>query len=175
MQRCCGARGAGSSLAHLDWPGGADLDQALAAVEATLAPAPSRTLQIELAALDKRCVRRRESAEDELFRVGVWVADLQRYPADIAIAALRQWADQNDWWPPWAAIRALCERLVAPRQAALDRLRRALARRSTAGQGALSLDGPPDDLSAALHQVPDPTLRAALQRLGEAIHARQSA
>lgn len=49
---------------------------------------------------------------------------LMQYPPDVAIKAVRDWPDSSKWFPTWAEIREVCEKLMGPRrvlEAALKR------------------------------------------------------
>ncbi len=97
---------AGPSLSS---SGKADLAGALALIDASHAPAPEEVLEQELAACSKLTARKAESDAGAMFQLVLYVGRLRDYPADIAVAAVRDWPDKSRWWPEWADLRAACE------------------------------------------------------------------
>ncbi len=101
----------------------ASLLEARKLVEDAMRAAPDRKLAGAVATLGT-LVRRREYEEDEgRLQLHAYVAQLRRYPADVALEALSLWPSQSEFWPSWFELEQICERLVLRRRqilAALD-------------------------------------------------------
>lgn len=51
--------------------------------------------------------------------VDAMATQLERFPIDVALQALKDWPERNHWFPTWAELRERCEALEAPRRAML--------------------------------------------------------
>ena len=68
-----------------------DAHSALAEVEAWLRPASMETLSKALGEIYIRTARQKEASEDRKTRVLLYARELQKYPADLALAAMRRY------------------------------------------------------------------------------------
>lgn len=74
-----------------------------------------------LARLKSLTIKRDSDEIDTRLQVAAYLDELAAYPADVACEALRLWPREPDgrWWPAWADLAGLCDRLMEPRRAAL--------------------------------------------------------
>lgn len=77
-------------------------------------PTGDRLLDEALAYCDGLTVRRADDAA--AVTIAAYKSVLSRYPLDVALQALRDWPERNRFFPAWAELREVCERLVAPRR-----------------------------------------------------------
>jgi len=64
-----------------------------------------------------------ERIEPEL-SAAAWIEMLADWPADCAIAAMREWPRRSRWWPAWHEIETLMHARLAPRLEMLAAMRR---------------------------------------------------
>jgi hypothetical protein len=83
-------------------------------------PAPMRSLEEWLAELSVITARRQDDEFAEEVRVTAYARRLARRPADLARAALLE--ERWRFWPTWADLAEVCERLAAPPLAILRAL-----------------------------------------------------
>lgn len=77
-------------------------------------PAPLRALEEWLAELSVIVARRGDDDFGDELRLNAYASRLRAYPADIVREALLE----HKWkfWPAWAELKAVCERLFSPRK-----------------------------------------------------------
>jgi len=106
------------------------LAQARREINLLMEPAPDHVILTELSALSRRVAPRSSGDEDEQANAAAQLLLcrlLQRYPQDIAVAAIRGWPDTpppaSKFWPVDSELRAQCDALVDYRarlKAAID-------------------------------------------------------
>lgn len=101
-----------------------DMAAALAVVEESLRPAPRMRVLAELTRLRSLTVSRGGSDADLKLALTAYAEECSAYPLDAVVAACRQWANAERWWPSWAELRDRLERIVAPRRRLHEALRR---------------------------------------------------
>lgn len=99
----------------------ADHAAALAFVDEALEPAGEDFVLAELARLRAMTVSR-DVGQDLALVLAAYADELQRYPADAVREVLRGWGSK--WWPAWNELRDQLDRLVRPRQALREAMRR---------------------------------------------------
>lgn len=109
------------------------LDRAVGLHRSALEPASERQVELWLAEMAVITARRRDDDGTESLRLQAYTSRLRGYPADVARAALidTRWR----WWPTWAELAEVCDRLVKPRlelQARLEMAADAERRRQAA-------------------------------------------
>lgn len=102
--------------------GGTDEARQITAAEVAqlMAPAEARAIEDWLAELSVIVAKRADDEFTETLRVTAYASRLRRFPADVARAAVLD----HVWkfWPSWAELEAVCERMVSPRRAVLQAL-----------------------------------------------------
>lgn len=90
------------------------------AIQRLETPAPSGDIEGWLAELSVITAKRHDDEFAETLRIEAYASRLRRYPADVA----RQAVVGCSWrfWPTWAELETICERLVAPRRAMVANL-----------------------------------------------------
>lgn len=101
----------------------AEVAQALAVAEAILAPASECLALAELARV-RVMTASRDIGLDLQMALAAFVDELMRYPADAVTEVLREWPRTQRFWPTMAELTERLERLVRPRRALCDALRR---------------------------------------------------
>ena len=97
-----------------------DRRAALADIEKLQAAAPVPVVEGWLAELSVITAKRADDVFSETLRLEAYTSRLRRYPADVAREALlaRTWK----FWPSWAELEAICDRMAAPRKAMVKAL-----------------------------------------------------
>ena len=90
---------------------------ALALVIGTMEPASNQEIGKALAMLKSVTARRNEADADSEFAADVFLEELERYPRDVALDAMRRWRRREKWFPTLAEIIAECDKLNRPRKA----------------------------------------------------------
>jgi hypothetical protein len=83
----------------------ADLESALAIVDATMTPADAPVIATELAVLRALTKSRAEDEAIEKLAATALMSRLQDYPADVIVEACRRWTDGNTFFPSWAELK----------------------------------------------------------------------
>ena len=98
-------------------------ERAAAAMAGFLTPAPERQIEEWLAELSVITRRKQDDDITEGLRLSAYTWRLAEYPADVAKEALLR----HSWlfFPAWAELREVCEKLAAPRRAMLWHLQNA--------------------------------------------------
>lgn len=88
-------------------------------------PAEARDVEGWLAELSVIVAKRVDDEFSESLRLEAYASRLRRFPADVARAAVLD----HPWrfWPAWAELEKVCDRLMAPRRAMLNALERGKA------------------------------------------------
>jgi hypothetical protein len=108
-----GVKVTGCKLLHGATP--ADLSAAVSAVDAQCRPCGPDFALKQLALLRARTKSR---ADDSGALTAAAYADwLAEYPADVAQRACEEWARGMVFWPAWADLQKICDRLVSKRLA----------------------------------------------------------
>lgn len=100
---------------------------ALSMVELAMTPAPKQALARELTRL-RILTKAKDRAEiDTEFEAQIWLDELSRYPADVAVETLREWPRRKagTWWPSWHELEPILRRKAAMREALAAKLRQA--------------------------------------------------
>lgn len=105
-----GAQRAGEPSHQLTGPQ-ANYPSARRDLAALFEPAPREAIAEALAVVSVLTATNREGAAADL-TLSAYCAKLSAYPADVAMTALRTWADHNKFFPTWAELRQACEQLV---------------------------------------------------------------
>ena len=100
-----------------------DRAEAAAAIEGFFTPAPKPQIEEWLAELSVITRRKHDDDITEGLRLSAYSARLAEYPADIAKEALLR----HKWlfFPAWAELQDVCDKLAAPRRAMLWHLQNA--------------------------------------------------
>lgn len=69
------------------------------AIRETCRPLDERDLMVELTKLRMKAAHRPDDTMDGVFLLEAYVDALKNYPADLAIEAVRGWAEQSKFWP----------------------------------------------------------------------------
>ena len=85
-----------------------------------------RTALIELTRLKMTTVSKAESQEDLNMRLAVYAEELTAYPTDCVVQACRKWTRMEKFFPAWAELKEILDRLARKRLA----LWRAVAEKS---------------------------------------------
>lgn len=99
----------------------AERDTALAFAEAILAPASEKLVLAELSRL-RALTASRQAGEDLALIFSAFADELMAYPADAVRSVLRGW--RGKFWPSWGELADELDRIVGPRQALREALRR---------------------------------------------------
>jgi hypothetical protein len=93
------------------------VDEARAAVEFSLRPAPEDVLAQALYRLRIVTRGRDRAGDDREAEAMIWIEELRRFPADIVLETLRTWPERSDgmWWPTWHDVRETIARQTAAR------------------------------------------------------------
>lgn len=96
---------------------------AATALAGFVTPAPERQIEEWLAELSVITRRKQDDDITERLRLAAYSSRLAEYPADVAREALLR----HNWlfFPAWAELREVCEKLAAPRRAMLWHLKNA--------------------------------------------------
>lgn len=96
---------------------------AVAAIEGFFSEAPNRQIEEWLAELSVITRRRQDDEITEGLRLAAYSSRLARYPADVVAEALLR----HKWlfFPAWAELEDVCEKLITPRRAMLWHLKNA--------------------------------------------------
>ena len=97
--------------------------EAIDIAEASLLPMSKREVLSELARVRAMTVSRDISMDLQLV-LAAYADELMKYPADAVREVLRGWPRDEKFWPSMSELTARLNRLVAPRHALLDGLRR---------------------------------------------------
>jgi hypothetical protein len=100
----------------------ADRAAALEDMEKFCTPAPQRAIEGWLAELSVIVARRGDDDFGDELRLSAYAARLGQYPADVVRQALL--GESWKWWPTWAELEAVCERLASPRKHMVAALKR---------------------------------------------------
>ena len=100
-----------------------ELAEAIDIAEASLLPMSKREVLAELARVRAMTVSRDISMDLQLV-LAAYADELMKYPTDAVREVLRGWAREEKFWPSMSELIARLNRLVAPRHALLDGLRR---------------------------------------------------
>lgn len=99
-----------------------DAETALAIIDQFSAPAPMRVL-IDLVTLMKiGCKSRAEGEKTTETQLKFYADALGRYPADIATSFVRQWCEEQIFFPALAEVHQHCKRAMTVRRSVQDRL-----------------------------------------------------
>lgn len=90
------------------------------AVQAQMLPASAGDIMRWLAELDAITIKRAGDAATDMMRLKAYTTRLSAYPADVVRSALFDVKPGWKFWPAWAEIEAVCDKLVAPRRAMLE-------------------------------------------------------
>lgn len=98
-------------------------DQAASALAGFMTPAPRSQIEEWVAELSVITRRRQDDDISERLRLSAYSARLAEYPADVAREALLR----HKWlfFPAWAELQDVCEKLASPRRAMLWHLQNA--------------------------------------------------
>ncbi len=58
----------------------------------------------------------RQDRQDQTLRLAALTQELKAFPGDVVIAALRQWARKERWWPTLAELRDDCRQAMRVRR-----------------------------------------------------------
>lgn len=98
----------------------ADVQGALRAVLASLAPASPDQIEEWLAVLSVKTAPRVESASRADLTLSVYTSQLRQYPADVVRHVLAGWSGK--WWPTWGELSERLDELTDQRLMIRDRL-----------------------------------------------------
>ena len=87
-----------------------------AAYRDTCAPLDTESTVVELTKLRTKCAKRPESDADWQVTLEALLDELEPYPADLVVWALREWSAENQWWPTWKELREKLDRRVRRRR-----------------------------------------------------------
>jgi hypothetical protein len=98
------------------------IDMALDDLRNFMVPADQRDIEEWLAELSVISAKRADDQFTEGLRIEAYAARLRSYPADVARSALLD----HTWkfWPTWAELEKVCERLASPRRQMIRALER---------------------------------------------------
>lgn len=101
--------------------------EALAMVELALTPAPPKVLAAELTRLRMLTKAKDRAEADTAYEAEIWLDELSRFPADVAVETLREWPRRKAgmWWPSWHELEPILRRKAAMREALAAKLRQA--------------------------------------------------
>lgn len=102
----------------------ADLAVAIEIAEAALQPAPPQKVLAELTRLRALTVSRDQSTTDLELIAAAYTDELKKYPLDAVVEVLRDWPRSHRFWPSMAELVEPLDRLVGPRRALREALRR---------------------------------------------------
>lgn len=102
----------------------ADLVVAIEIAEAALQPAPPQKVLAELTRLRALTVSRDQSTTDLELIAAAYTDELKKYPLDAVVEVLRDWPRSHRFWPSMAELVEPLDRLVGPRHALREALRR---------------------------------------------------
>ena len=110
------------------WPDQWELEESLQTLRFMMTPATSEQIVAALGELAAFTVQRATSEHISDGMLQMWERKLQEYPADVALSAIRRYleGDNARWWPAWADIAVICERLVRDRRDMIAALELAL-------------------------------------------------
>jgi len=97
--------------------------EAIAALEATMIPAPANLLAQELAKLAMLTKQKDRGIENKLL-VTAYMEKLSRFPADAVLWAIRGWPDESMWFPSWYELKERIESRTSERVLMLEALRK---------------------------------------------------
>ncbi len=95
----------------------ADIAAARAILDEANALCPKPVAAKAVAVLKARTKSRAEQGDDLKLLIAVFSDDLQRYPADVVIAACRAWGENEMWFPSWSELKGVCESKFQRRRA----------------------------------------------------------
>lgn len=104
-----------------------DVRQALALLELACTPARPERLAAALGELALATKTRKEGDDDTTARIGMFVRELEAFPADVALATCRRRAQGYQFFPSLSELLMTARLLGSKRLALRDGLRRALA------------------------------------------------
>lgn len=58
----------------------------------------------------------KQDQQDQALRLAALAQELKAFPADVVIAAMRQWARREKWWPTLADLRDACQHAMRVRR-----------------------------------------------------------
>lgn len=96
--------------------------QALQDARMALFPADRKLLVRKIAELKAKTKSKAQGEMDMGMEIAVYEKELANYPADIAIEGLRQSAEESMWFPSWFEMKAILDRMYAPRKMVIDKL-----------------------------------------------------
>lgn len=99
-------------------------DLAMKRVRLMLTPAPETELEQALATLSLLVAKREGGDDVEELQMRAYVAELRRYPEDIALHAVSSWHRRSKFWPTWFELQEQCEALFANRRGLMAALQR---------------------------------------------------
>jgi hypothetical protein len=102
----------------------ADLAVAIEIAEAALHPASPQRVLAELTRVRSLTVSRDQSTNDLELIAAAYTDELKKYPLDAVVEVLRDWPRSHRFWPAMAELLDPLDRLVAPRHALREALRR---------------------------------------------------
>jgi hypothetical protein len=94
--------------------------EALSSIEDAMEPATVEALTAALTRLSVVTAARQKAGIDVEMMAGAYLDDLQRYPADIALAVLKK---PRQWWPTLHELTSEADQLAARRKAVLHKIR----------------------------------------------------
>lgn len=94
-------------------------------LQRALEPAPDTQLERAIGVLWVKMAKRAGSDAELDLILAAYVAELRRFPADIALRVLTEWPRHPDhvWWPAWAELEDELQRLSRWRRAAIEACR----------------------------------------------------
>jgi len=127
----------------------ANFEQSEALLLRALEPAPKAKLEGALATLWVKMAKRAGTNSDADLMLAAYTAELQRFPADIALQVLTEWPRGFDhkFWPAWAELEIELNRRTRWRRAALAAIKHAAAQ---GGEGRFEKS---DDVAAGLRNL----------------------
>jgi hypothetical protein len=149
----------------------ADLESALAIVEATMAPADAPAIAAELAVLQALTKSRAEDEAIERLRATALMSMLKDYPVDVIVETCSKWADRNTFFPSWAELKDSLDwhmrkrrRLKEALEKALDQARENRARNAEATQVGAIVGDVANKLTGKSTNDPAHTIKAVRAR-----------
>lgn len=100
------------------------VDAMLAIVRSFAPRAPKDVVLRALAKVYYLTASKKEDGEDLTLRFAAWEDQLSAFPGDVVLAVLRDWPNDNRYWPTWDAIRPKLLAAAGFRAMAAERLER---------------------------------------------------
>lgn len=100
------------------------IELAKAQLKRMLEPGSKAELAAALGVLSQVVARREGQEVDDQVQMAAYIAELQRYPADIALHAVSTWHRSSKWWPQWKELQDVCEALYSDRRRLLSAFQR---------------------------------------------------